>query len=86
MNKENQKLNDDKRQRPPRRVPKGMRDYDGASDKLGLGRTTLWKLVKTGKLRALRPGGGTAGPGSRVLFRDVDLDVYLNRVANRKTA
>jgi nitrite reductase/ring-hydroxylating ferredoxin subunit len=50
------------RKRP---LPKGTLDYDGAGERLGIGRVALWRKVKAGKIRVLRPSG-TVAPGSRV--------------------
>jgi excisionase family DNA binding protein len=51
-----------RRTRPPKALPETgdglIRDLD-AADALGLGRSTLWRLVAAGKLHPVKIGGAT---------------------------
>lgn len=52
---------------------KAALSIEEAQEYLGLGRTKLYSLLKTGKLKALKLG-------KRTLIRRVDLDIFLENL------
>jgi excisionase family DNA binding protein len=52
-------------------------DAVGAAHQLGVSRSTVWELIRTGKLRALKNG-------RRTVIADADLQKYVDGLPERE--